>query len=203
MLLPRGINYEHRAYNYSRDSDRNHQHSLNAPSIQSTSGSSQGVTNATDCDYVPSLIATAGPQHEYTMNSQLEVISSIGTYSEDLENFPGENQNMPDTSSTSWLTFRFDRAETGGDHTATLTLYLPDPEVTQVNDVQSWVSHFERSGAVDIGGRRRIGLDTAIDLYVVPGNDDSRNFVRNGLITELENYYYEYWVPDPEFEGQE
>lgn len=189
--------------NYSRDSDRNHQHSLNAPSIQSTSGSSQGVTNATDCDYVPSLIATAGPRHEYTMNSQLEVISSIGTYSEDLENFPGENQNMPDTSSTSWLTFRFDRAETGGYHTATLTLYLPDPEVTQVNDVQSWVSHFERSGAVDIGGRRRIGLDTAIDLYVVPGNDDSRNFVRNGLITELENYYYEYWVPDPEFEGQE
>lgn len=56
---------------------------------------------------------------------------------------------------------------------------------------------------MDIGGRRRIGLDTAIDLYVVPGNDDSRNFVRNGLITELENHYYEYWVPDPEFEGQE
>ncbi|KIR70806.1 hypothetical protein CNBG_9515 [Cryptococcus deuterogattii R265] len=92
---------------------------------------------------------------------------------------------MPDTSSTSTLTFRFDKTDTGGDHTATLTLYLPDPEVTQV------------------GGRRRIGLDTAIDLYVAPGNDASRNFVRNLLITELGNRYYEYWVPDPESEGQE
>lgn len=60
-------------------------------------------------------------------------------YSEYLENFPGENQNMPDTSSTSTLTFRFDRTDTGGDHTATLTLYLPDPEVTQVNDIQSYL----------------------------------------------------------------
>lgn len=60
-------------------------------------------------------------------------------YSEYLENFPGENQNMPDTSSTSTLTFRFDKTDTGGDHTATLTLYLPDPEVTQVNDIQSYL----------------------------------------------------------------
>lgn len=74
----------------SCDSDRNHQHSLNAPSIQNTSGSSQGVTNITvvvDCDYVPSLTATAGPSHEYIMNGQLEVIPSIGTYSEGLEIF--------------------------------------------------------------------------------------------------------------------
>lgn len=94
--------------NSSRDSDIDHQPFLNnAPSIQNTSGSSQGMTNTTvvvDCDYVPSLTATAGPPHEYTMNGQSEGIPSIGTYSEGLENFPGENQNMPDTSSTSSLT---------------------------------------------------------------------------------------------------